>query len=176
MPATDLRYARHTLPESARQAILALDIKGWSVGWAVFRADGNMAFGALRVPDHHGGKPLPPPYRIVSLFRHLVAVASQADVGAIAVNARDHHGPAWTLAPILAAVLRCRFGEVRDWLDRIGLQSDRELRSWATVLVGKPVGDDLVATALGLGYAMIRGTRVEMAHVTDLEGLHESQG
>lgn len=144
----DLSYAKK--PAGGEPASLALDTRGWAVGWAVVTGDRPGDCGMLAARDHYHGKPIPPSHKMAGLFRNLLMLGIKHQCDLVVAEVKGKPGPIWMLPSLVAVALNARYGELKDWHAELGLDA-KSLRSWATVLLGKPPEDELVASALGLG-------------------------
>ena len=152
----DLSYAKKAGPEGKAGGVsLALDTRGWSVGWAVVAGDSPRDCGMIAARDHVGGKVVPQSHKISGLYRSLLALAVQNEVDLVVTENKTKPGPVWMLPALVAVALNARYGELRDWMPDLQLDA-KSIVSWATVLLGKPPEDPLVAHALGLAAVAAR--------------------
>jgi len=151
----DLSYAKKGGPSGERNTTLALDTRGWSVAWAVVIGDRPGDCGMVAARDHVQGKPVPPSHKIAGLYRTVLELGLRHEVDLVVTEMKSKPGPIWMLPSLAAVALNSRYGELRDWMGDLGLDA-KSLRSWATVLLGKPPEDDLVASALGLAAVAAR--------------------
>jgi hypothetical protein len=149
MSAVDLSYAKKLPPEKG-PVTLAIDTRGWAAGWALVEGETPVNAGFLSPHDHMDGRPVPPSHKVAGVFQNLIKIAVEAGIDMVVVEAKSKPGPIWTVGPLVAVATRARFAELRGWMEDLNLDS-KSVRSWATVVLGKPPEDDLVATALGLG-------------------------
>ena len=151
----DLSYAKNSGPAATPKGSLALDTRGWSVGWAIIGEDAPQDCGMIAARDHVNGKPVPPSHKVAGLFRSLLMLGVKAQVDLVVTELKTKQGPVWMLPSLVAVALNARYGELKDWMDELNLDS-KTIKSWATVLLGKPPEDDLVSSALGLGAVAAR--------------------
>jgi hypothetical protein len=156
MPITDLSYAARR-PQGGRGVVLAIETRGWTCGWSlVAGADRPQDCGLFSARDHVDGKPVPASHRVAGAFGLLLGKAQEARVDLVVAEPRAKPGPLWTIAPILAVALHARYAELRDWMADLNIGSDRELRQWATLVLGRPPEDEVVSIALGMGAVAAR--------------------
>jgi hypothetical protein len=170
----DLSYAKKGgtpgAPAGGPRGTLALDTRGWSCGWAIVVEDKPQDCGMVSARDHVHGKPVPPSHKMAGLFRSLLVLGVRAEVDLVVTELKTKQGPIWMLPSLVAVALNARYGELKDWLGDLQL-TEKSLRSWATVLLGKPPEDDLVASALGLAAVAARLRKRDAESMTR-PGLH----
>ena len=167
MSVTDLSYARKRPGDRPRT--LAIETRGWGCGWAVFEGDRPVDCGRASARDHVEGKPVPQSHRVAGLFRNLLQIAGEREVGFVVSEVKVRPGPVWMLPPLLAVAIECRFAELRDWQTQLGLDA-KSLRSWATVILGKPPEDELMTFALGMAAVASKLFRSEASPVLATPG------
>ena len=153
MAIPDLSYAKKK--DNEKPAILAIETRGWMVGWALAVENQPGDCGRLAARDHIDGKPVPASQRVAGVFRGLLNLALEHHVDLIVSEHKSKPGPLWAIPPILAAALQARYGELSDWMAELGMDS-KQLRSWATVVLGKPPEDEILSAALGMAAAASR--------------------
>lgn len=153
----DLSYAKQGTRENGPKGSLALDTRGWSCGWAVVVGDAPQDCGMITARDHAEGKPIPPSHKMAGLFRSLLMIGVKHDIDLVVTELKSakQQGPIWMLPSLVAVSLSARYGEIKEWLGELNLD-EKSLKQWATVLLGKPPEDDLVASALGLAAVAAR--------------------
>lgn len=155
MSIVDLSYAKEQRaraqdPDSIRS--LSMSIRGWTVGWAMFEGEQAREVGHFTIRDTvKGGTPVPCYQRVMGAMSEAAKLAMRFQAQII-VSHTKAQGPLWTLAPILALTLGVIYGDMPDWKEHIG-KNIKELRGWATLLLGKEPEDETEVLALGLGAA-----------------------
>lgn len=152
MTIIDLSYAKEAAPSPDSIHSMALFVRGWSVGWATFEGEVAKACGSLKVKDHHEGAPVPAARRAISIYGHVAQIAVSQRVKVLLSETQPTKSPLWSLPPVVSLMVGAVYGDVDDWEKHVG-RDKKELKAWATVILGKPPTTDLEYMALGLGAA-----------------------
>ena len=152
MTIIDLNYAKEAGPSPDSLHSMALFVRGWTLGWATFQGEVAQACGSMKVRDHLKGKPIPAARRAISVYQHVAQIAVQQKTHVILSETQPTKSPLWSLPPVVSLMVGAVYGDVDDWEKHVG-RDKKELKAWATVILGKAPETDLEYMALGLGAA-----------------------
>jgi hypothetical protein len=148
----DLSYAKEMPPEGRVLRYLAMSVKGWTIGWAVFEGATPKAVGSFLVKSHHEGKAVPVHQKNLGALRAVIQIATKFQPQILVSHTKDASSPLWALPSSLAAFLGIAYGDLPSWQDQIGANL-KTLRSWVTLVSGKAPSNDQEILAMGLGAA-----------------------
>lgn len=155
----DLSYAKSGESRSPDRTLsLAISIRGWSLGWAIFAGEQAYKVGHVHARDHSKGAVVPVYQRIMGVMSTIAKVAVTDQVRVVLGHTEKADGPLWSVPPLLALMLGLVYGDMPTWKEHLG-KDVKELHGFATLLLGRKPDHELEVLALGLGAAAAQARR-----------------